>query len=138
MGSSKQQLLRASLLALISVGLAGICNDVIPDCATWARNGECTGENAAHVTLTCPLSCGICTHSCNDTDASCPQWAKDGECESNPNSMLRICPTSCGICAPECTDVLEECTDFWPELTNYRQFLTILQTSDFRAQGQWL
>ena len=36
------------------------------------------------------------------------------------------------VCEP-----LEECTDFWPELTNYHQFLTILQTSDFRAQGQW-
>ena len=99
----------ASLLALVSVVLGGICNDNRNDCANWARGGECTGENAEYMALTCPLSCGICTHSCSDTDVSCADWAKNGECESNPDTMLRICPTSCGLCTPECKDLSDEC-----------------------------
>ena len=25
---------------------AGVCNDKRPDCSNWARDGECTGDNA--------------------------------------------------------------------------------------------
>ena len=32
---------------------------------------------------------------------------------------------------------LEECADFWPELANYRQFLTIQVTARFCAQVRW-
>ena len=28
---------------------AGVCNDKRPDCAHWAKDGECTGENAVRL-----------------------------------------------------------------------------------------
>ena len=31
---------------LIGAALSGICNDKRTDCANWARDGECSGENA--------------------------------------------------------------------------------------------
>ena len=31
---------------LIGAALFGICNDKRTDCANWARDGECSGENA--------------------------------------------------------------------------------------------
>ena len=58
-----------------------------------------------------------------------PRSARNG-------SEVVLCPNRARefkkVCEP-----LEECTDFWPELTNYHQCLAILQTSNFRAQGQW-
>ena len=52
-------------------------------------------------------------------------------------SEVVLCPNRARelkkVCEPH-----EECTDFWPELTNYHKLLTMLQTSDFRAQGQWV
>merc|ERR1719161_2305492 len=102
-------------LGVVTIWLAvygaygGICNDKKIDCANWARDGECSGDNAKFMAEICPLSCGTCTHSCNDTDSSCGSWAQAGECEANPDAILRICPTSCGLCTPECKDLKEEC-----------------------------
>merc|ERR1719197_2345521 len=100
----------AAMALTVAAVSAGMCNDKRPDCSNWARDGECTGDNAKFMAVECPLSCGICTHLCNDTDASCGAWATAGECESNPDAMLRICPTSCGLCTPECSDTNKECT----------------------------
>jgi len=42
-----QQLLSRLLLAsVIATAISGICNDKRTDCANWARDGECSGENA--------------------------------------------------------------------------------------------
>ena len=39
-------MLRTLLAALAAVVFSGICNDKRTDCANWARDGECSGENA--------------------------------------------------------------------------------------------
>ena len=36
---------------LIGAALSGICNDKRTDCANWARDGECSGENAVRPNL---------------------------------------------------------------------------------------
>ena len=109
MAQASSPLLFVCLALFAALSYAGICNDKRIDCANWAKDGECGGDNSKFMATTCPLSCGICTHVCNDTDASCGSWAKAGECEANPDAMLRICPTSCGLCTPECKDLKEEC-----------------------------
>ena len=32
--------------SVIAVAISGICNDKRTDCANWARDGECSGDNA--------------------------------------------------------------------------------------------
>jgi len=76
---------------LVAVVYGGVCNDKKTDCANWARDGECAGDNAKYMAEICPLSCGTCTHSCNDTDVSCGSWAQAGEC--------RLTPMRCSVCA---------------------------------------
>ena len=39
---------------LVSVVFGGICNDKKTDCANWARDGECSGENAVRRPLQAP------------------------------------------------------------------------------------
>ena len=47
-----QQLLSRLLLAsVIFSAISGICNDKRTDCANWARDGECSGENAVRPNL---------------------------------------------------------------------------------------
>ena len=47
------QLVMASLVlaSVISSAISGICNDKRTDCANWARDGECSGENAVRPNL---------------------------------------------------------------------------------------
>ena len=48
-GSACPQFARSVFFALIllaAAAYAGICNDKRLDCANWARDGECSGENA--------------------------------------------------------------------------------------------
>ena len=45
-----QRCVLASAL-LGSVVLGGICNDKRTDCANWARDGECSGENTVRTLL---------------------------------------------------------------------------------------
>jgi len=80
------------------------CEDAEPDCAGWARDGECEA-NAAFMRETCKKSCGGCSGGgaaaaeCVDSNAAdCPGWAKDGQCQANPEYMLQSCPESCGAC----------------------------------------
>ena len=87
----------------------GYCNDKSTSCAFWAKNGECTGDNAEHLSTLCPHSCATCTITCNDTETACGDWAKAGHCKSNPGFMLKACPTSCGLCTPTCHDVHDDC-----------------------------
>ena len=42
-------MLRTLLAALAAVVFSGICNDKRVDCSNWARDGECTGDNAEHM-----------------------------------------------------------------------------------------
>jgi hypothetical protein len=95
----------------------GYCNDKDPSCATWARDGECDGDNGGHVKSICPHSCSVCPVICADRDDSCSAWAKQGECKSSPDYMLKECPTSCGICAPKCADVHTDC-NHWAKVTH--------------------
>ena len=67
-------------LLLPSTAVAGICNDKVPDCANWARAGECT-KNPSAMALQCPLSCSVCQFECKDTDESCVAWSQSGQCE---------------------------------------------------------
>ena len=56
------QMLRSSVLAcalLVAAVYGGICNDKRTDCANWARDGECSGDNAVSLatalrSLACP------------------------------------------------------------------------------------
>ena len=100
---------RAALLTLVCVQLVaahiGFCNDKEPSCSTWARDGECNGDNGKHVKSVCPHSCGVCSLVCADREESCSEWAKQGQCKSNADYMHRECPTSCGLCAPRCADI---------------------------------
>ena len=104
-------MLGAVLLITLSGASAGIgfCNDKDASCATWAREGECEGDNSDHVKTICPHSCSVCSLICVDRDDSCSSWAKQGECKSSPDFMLKECPTSCGLCAPKCADVHTDC-----------------------------
>ena len=47
-----------------------------------------------------------------------------------------VCPNRARELKKVC-EPLEECADFWPELANYRQFLTIQATARFCAQVRW-
>jgi len=38
---------------LVAVAYGGICNDKRTDCANWARDGECSGENAVRCQPLC-------------------------------------------------------------------------------------
>ena len=40
---------------LLGAAYAGICNDKRTDCANWARDGECSGENAVSILPLCQL-----------------------------------------------------------------------------------
>lgn len=102
---------RLVALAALFIGVAseGFCNDKSTSCAYWAKNGECQGENAEHLSTLCPHSCGTCSILCNDTDVSCPSWAMAGNCKANPGFMLKACPTSCGLCTPKCVDSENDC-----------------------------
>jgi len=47
--AAEEPLMKAAELAALGVfvvvAAAGVCNDKRTDCANWAREGECTGEN---------------------------------------------------------------------------------------------
>ena len=47
-----------------------------------------------------------------------------------------VCPNRARELKKVC-EPLEECADFWPELANYCQFLTIQTTARFCAQVRW-
>merc|ERR1719163_2149303 len=108
---------------VLALALAGFCNDKRTDCANWARDGECAGDNSKFMAITCPLSCGVCTHLCNDTDVSCglctPEckdlneecsgWGAAGECNENPEFMIRNCPVTCEACKSTCKDMQNDC-----------------------------
>jgi hypothetical protein len=76
------------------------CYDKETACADWARQGQCSSNPTAMLTL-CPVSCGLCTELCLDKHNDCPQWAVTGGCGENPSYMLRACPNSCGVCTEE-------------------------------------
>ena len=69
---------RFHTLALLSVvgavSAEGYCNDKSTACAAWAKDGECTGKNAATLASMCPLSCGTCSHECKE-GAPC-EWGE--------------------------------------------------------------
>ena len=44
-----QRFLLAS--AIIAAAYGGICNDKKTDCANWARDGECSGDNAVRTRI---------------------------------------------------------------------------------------
>ena len=47
-GADPQKMLRTIIgsALLVSIAFGGICNDKRIDCANWAKDGECAGENA--------------------------------------------------------------------------------------------
>merc|ERR1719353_2275522 len=134
-------LLRSTALAsalFIAAVYGGICNDKRTDCANWARDGECSGENAKYMAEICPLSCGTCTHACNenpefmirncpvtceacksvckDIANDCPGWTADGECYKNPGFMYKECPGSCGVCEGlKCADTNATQCKIWAD-----------------------
>jgi hypothetical protein len=50
----KQLLSRLLLACAVASAISGICNDKKTDCSNWARDGECSGENAVRVIATLP------------------------------------------------------------------------------------
>ena len=52
--SMKQLLSRLLLACAVASAISGICNDKKTDCSNWARDGECSGENAVRVIATLP------------------------------------------------------------------------------------
>ena len=72
-----------------------LCTDKDVSCSSWAKDGECLGENSLHVSSVCPASCNICSPGCHDKSASCTSWAIAGECAKNPGYMLEACPLRC-------------------------------------------
>ena len=104
----------AQLFALASAHI-GFCNDKEASCGAWARDGECSGDNAEHVKSVCPHSCAVCSLVCGDKEASCSEWAKQGQCKSNAGYMHQECPTSCGLCAPRCADIHADCNHWFKE-----------------------
>lgn len=82
------------------------CEDTKPDCAGWAKSGECQ-SNPGFMLQGCKKSCGGCggdgpkqdPAECADNNAAeCPRWAQDGQCKVNPAYMLQECKESCGAC----------------------------------------
>ena len=43
---------------LVAVVFGGVCNDKKTDCANWARDGECAGDNAVRA-LPCALTARV-------------------------------------------------------------------------------
>lgn len=85
-----------------------LCQDRYRDCVSWATEGECTGENGAHVRTVCPMSCSMCRHGMRD-EVHCVDWARQGECSRNPDYMSRECPVACGFSQANCRDFSEAC-----------------------------
>ena len=42
---------RLLLACAVASAISGFCNDKRTDCANWARDGECSGENAVRCAL---------------------------------------------------------------------------------------
>ena len=111
-------MLRAYLIASLALGASatiGFCNDKDVSCGSWARDGECEGDNNEHVKNICPHSCGVCSIICSDRHESCADWAKQGECKSAPDYMMKECSTSCGLCSPKCIDLSPDCNHWFKE-----------------------
>ncbi|KAL1521509.1 hypothetical protein AB1Y20_021169 [Prymnesium parvum] len=95
---------------------AWVCADTHPQCAMWARRGECHA-NRAYMESACRLSCRRCplTRSlaqrvagapappgCYDEEGiDCVTMKERGACDTFPaaDALLR-CPRTCGTCAP--------------------------------------
>jgi hypothetical protein len=92
----------------------GFCHDVNDNCHSWAKAGECNGNNAEYMRSACPLACGACHHLCRDVEEACIDWAADGQCTSNPTYMYKNCPSSCGVCKERCFDKepLDKCGEW--------------------------
>ena len=92
-----------------------LCSDLSTSCAGWAKEGECSGDNAAFTMRTCPSACGLCTPDCRDKSSDCHKWANTHECTNNPANMLQECPVSCGVCSVPCMDRTDMCSQFEKE-----------------------
>lgn len=104
----------------VSAATEQTCEDKDPQCPYWKDNGEC--QKNKDLGVTCPLSCGVCTHDCFDRFADCPTWGADGECEKNKEGMSDYCMLTCGTCGTEAssanaatTEPGNACEDKYPD-----------------------
>ena len=89
------------------LGVKETCGDDAPECAEWAKSGQCNA-NSAYMHASCRKSCGLCsanesvesTESCMNTspDKDCEYWSTMGECDRNEAFMKSACARSCGEC----------------------------------------
>jgi hypothetical protein len=74
------------------------CMDKNPECARWAKGGECEA-NPEFMLHECPAGCQQCqSENCRDKNAVCASWAASGECKANHAFMLKECPFACKVC----------------------------------------
>ncbi len=97
---------------LVAVVYGGICNDKRTDCANWARDGECSGENAVRFlelpnwSLFAPsIFATLRRVSRVDATPSVPRSIAPGA----QKYMAEICPLSCGTCTHSCNDTDASC-----------------------------
>ena len=118
-----------AIALLGSYVLAGICNDKRTDCANWAKDGECAGENAVSILspqlgpepgITCPSPplppplviafAGRVSSVAIGAEVPIPSYNQPHLLSVAPQKyMAEICPLSCGVCSHVCNDTDASC-----------------------------
>ncbi|CAL4067517.1 unnamed protein product [Meganyctiphanes norvegica] len=77
------------------------CEDSVPDCANWAKEGQCY-KNPGFMKVQCRVSCSNCQEdpNCRNFHDQCDSWAHAEECQLNPCFMAKNCANACGWCIP--------------------------------------
>ena len=63
-------------------GMKGTCRDTNPDCANWARDGQCD-QNPAFMHQSCRKLCALCDEDASPDDGAipCTNSAPEHDCE---------------------------------------------------------
>lgn len=102
-----------ALLALVGGVSAGVgfCNDKDVSCAAWVRDGECDGDNAAHVKDQCPHSCGVCAKAPLERCARAPSRPAIGRTPPSRGRppTARAAAVKPQVCSLVCGDRHDSC-----------------------------